>query len=574
MSAPDALLVRLVAPGVWQPHVMAAFAGLSPVQLRTAQAVMRFMHDRHVGITPRLARELAILLLTHQPNPEKESGAWGAVFSALLRSDSDGAGAAAQQRSGERRFGLLLSARPGYTALRVALPVLLEACRSIGWCYLFSEDEAAHDVTAEEYEGYARDLYAAVRLVADQRGEGHHEGGTFGLLFRELHLTLMSLSRPDLLRSAARSARPEADAVSLALLLGLEPKKAPGEEVIQAVKQLPLPIRRHVSRRIQEDGLDGVHFTQRLEEIDHALISEFQLGPLLLADRLLNTGFLALERQPRREKRRDVLLAALMPWVPEMAVVGAFAKVCWFQAILRLSLILREHQLHNTEFRWIEGDPLGRVRTASFLLQDMPRAGERSEVQVTPAYRREFMTALHWLPRYLDIRESFHAIGKIDGEFSPQAGDADAMLRWGAAAWRAQREDVGQGSPLNPKRSGGKLQVRDFAMVHIMQFLPGIRLSSDQLSGGHLLGRLSAGLNLGDEPDRHASITWIPPAVQEAASWRFAAHGLIDNRIFPADEDPDGSRRDKGPGSQDAGEIAGRLITAWLLQWLKEIWRV
>lgn len=574
MPAPDALLVRLVAPAVWQPHMAVALAGLSPVQQRTAQAVMRFMHDRHVGITPRLARELAGLLLTHQPHPEKAHDAWGSVFTALLESDTDRDGSLAQRRRSERRFGLLLSARPGYTMLRLALPVLLRACRSIDRCYLFSQDESAHDVTADEYETYVSDLYEAVRVVGNHRNGENFEGSTLELLLRELYLTLTSLSRPDLLRSAAQSARPEADAVSLALLLGLDPKKAPGEEAIQAVKQLPLPIRRHVSRHIREDGLDGVHFTQRIEEIDHALISEFQLGPLLLADRLLNTGFLALERQPRREKRRDVLLAALMPWAPETSVVGAFTKACWFQAVLRLSIILREHQLHNTEFRWIESDPLGRMRTAAFLLQHMPRAGERLEVQVTPAYRREFMTALRWLPRYLDMRETFHLIGKSDGELSPRTVDADAMLHWGATAWRAQQEGINQGPELNSKQSGSKLQVRDFALVHIMQFLPGIRLSSDQLSGGHLLGQLAAGLDLGDEPDRHASITWIPPAVQEAANWRFAAHGLIDNRIFPEDEDPDGSRRDKGPGSQDAGEIAGRLIAAWLLQWLKEIWRV
>ena len=130
MTGREVLHIRLVAPSIWESRVQTAFAALDALGQRTAHAVLRMMHGRHIGITPQLVCELVPAILAPDPYLGTRRGAWPAVFGRLV--DEAIAAAEAQPMDNslrpERRFGLLLSAHPAYSLLRLALPVVQEAC--------------------------------------------------------------------------------------------------------------------------------------------------------------------------------------------------------------------------------------------------------------------------------------------------------------------------------------------------------------------------------------------------------------------------------------------------------------
>src|SRR6185436_19227566 len=103
-------------------------------------------------------------------------------------------------------------------------------------------------------------------------------------------------------------------------------------------------------------------------QLGSMVLSEFLNPPLVLVDRLLNSGYLVHERRPRRAKLRDALVVGLMPHEVRATPQGAFAKACWLDCMSRLPRRLSSARLRDSEFRWIEGDAGGRARCASFPL--------------------------------------------------------------------------------------------------------------------------------------------------------------------------------------------------------------
>jgi hypothetical protein len=543
------------------------------------------MHGRHIGITPQLVCELVPALLAPDPYLSTRLGAWPAVFGRLV--DEAIAAAEAQPMGNplrpERRFGLLLSAHPAYSLLRLALPVVHEACCRLGRCYLFAADEIGALISEENYGAYQEELYQSlVQMATSDRGataSAPNQKESLWLFWQELALTLVSLSRPDGLSTPAPNGLPETDPLGLGFLLELKPELPPDEPETRALRRLPLPIKRQKSLRLREGGIDGIRVTRRLEDIDGILLSEFLNPPLLLADRLLNAGYMAMERQPKREKRRDVLIVALMPGAVQRQVSAGFVQACWFQALVRLSLVLREHQLHRSEFRWIEGDALGRVRSASFLLRDLPDVNVALATGLSSAYTREFLTDLRWLPIYLDTREPFHALA-TPGD--ARGGVSDTMFQWATASWQAQVENRAwidpHGKNVAPSAPGDdRLQVEEFAFVHVMLFLPTETWDENQPSGTEALGRFYAGLRLGDTAGRSASLTWVPAAARSAAAWHIASRSRVDARVFPDAASAESGGSEQTPaalsGSRGEAKISGKLVQAWLVQWLKEMWR-
>ncbi len=591
-----ALQVQLLAPSIWQPLTEAAFAGLDAQERLLAQATITTFHNRHVGITPGLAATLAPVLL--DPAQQIRAPApWNAVITRLLdellaTDNAEGTLARARQRP---RFGLLLSANPSYSALRIMLPIVLEACRQLGRCYLFCADEVPETVTSAAYTAYADALADQIRQMATQRD------AQFQLFWQERSITLSSLSRQSSQAGSSTSSLAEMDPTALRLLLQLNPTLA----IEQQAKKLPrlvTPLNRQRSLTRKEGGVDGIRVTRRMDDINNILMSEFMNPDLLLADRILNTGYLAIERPPERVKLRDVLIAALMPADVQPGLTVDFLKACWFDCLMQLSVLLRQHKLHRSEFRWIEGDAFDRVRPEVFLLENMPIFDVALEEQANAGYRNEFLKALHWLPSYLDTRGPFQPLAELLGnDFAAQTGPplldhattrAEQLQRWLAAAWSRQDESrewqSKQAAPSHQRQPRkNQLPVGEFAYIHVMLFLPANQRNGQFQGFSARSGQLARLLHLDSGPHQHVSITWVPeqlapppathqppladptdavPSIADRADltnqWLFDVKGAQLSPLLVAERD-DLSGKD----------VAGALEQVWLEQLLKEMWR-
>lgn len=541
--------IGIVGQSIWEPFVERALQGLNASERQWTIAILTALHNRHVGITPFLARGFAQLLANAQPHPELAASPWGEVFTRLARAARESSETSSVRRR-TQGAGLFLHRHPSYAVLRILLPLVHHACRTeVGTCLLFAEGDTEDDTNAEEYATYEAELTDGIAMLA-------RDPKCVPLLWQELGLTLLGLSQHENAASRLGAAPPELDAAGLGMLLHLEPAALPLDERVRALQRLPLPQRRRVSRRLREGGYSGVYVSRRLEDIDHMLLSELQQPRALVADRILNTGYLALERQPKRQKLRDLLLIAFLPFAPSGATAAGFLKACWFHAVLRLSLVLREQRLTDTEFRWVEQDEHGRERTTAVRLSDLPEVVLAQAAIPTPAYVRTFLNALGWLPAYLDTRTAATSV-KLNAVARADDDCADAAVRWGCAAWRSQEN----------LPAGLALKSDDFALIHAMLCIRGQMPADERPDGLDVLAQLRGGLQFGDAVDRHASITWQPALVTEIAAWRYTARGGSESVLFRPGEILGAAN---GPVESD---LAGRLVRRWVGQWIMEIWR-
>jgi hypothetical protein len=543
--------IKLVAPKIWKPILDSAFDGLSPELARKARAILTTLHNRHIGITPKLAAGLAPLIAG--PYGFRWSSGMGEVWDHVIRRLQD-------ETSGRQQtFGVLLSALPLYSILRLAMPMVEEACRRIGLCCLFCADNIESDVTMDDYNRYSRELEEEIKRMADT-GEDYIK-----LYWTDRAITLAAYSSRASLREGAEGSLPETGPPALGLLLRLKTRISRARPLPFHASPMTQPLRHREVRRIKEGGFSGVYITRRQEDMGDILLSEFVNPPLVLADRLINNGFLALRRQARREKLRDFLVVGLMPAEvrPELSV--DFIKACWLDFISRFGMMLIRNQRVRSEFRWLEGDRFGGVRSCHFLLQDTPPGftGIPVEGDWRPMFRREFLTALGWLPQYLDTRGKFEAVCK-----QVTGNNLESAQQWAFAAWHAQKENPLWKSYEPDKPHGGpegkSLDSEGFAFVHLMLFLPAgkRREGGISISGAARLGALYSGFGIGNTPGRSIGVTWVPERITASREWAFDCRDKRDSLLFPHLE----------PGENADGHyIAGGLVQAWRDYLLKEL---
>jgi hypothetical protein len=209
----------------------------------------------------------------------------------------------------------------------------------------------------------------------------------------------------------------------------------------------------------------------------------------------------------------------------------------------RLARRLVSARLHDSEFRWIEGDATGRVRRASFPLGQVPAdlaAGRHR------AFRDAFMTLSRWVPDYFETRAGFR----------PLRADPDTIAStdaWAIAAWAAyENRDERAGSDA-PKGS-----VDSFSFVHVMVFHPPIEdVRNAAAEGARRLGTLRAGLRLGYRRRRHASVTYVPQ--DRARPWHFGSDSDPYRALTPMPFD-------------DPASLASALQSSWLDRLTRDIW--
>ena len=518
--------VRLVPPSVWGPEVARyAESGNSSDPWtdpgRLAHAALWVLQDAHVGITPKLAHELGRLFARKGP---MEPGVWPKLFRRLQ-----------ERLPRTERSGLVAGSAPVYVVQNLVNPIVREACAEIGYTCLLCQDETEGSVTADEYAAYGVSLERIASRIAAQLAAGP--------LFAAEHGNVVAaLSEPSpYFRS--RALVPGIDRNSLALLLGLDAEvdfPEGGSRSTPTPSYVP-------KRRPAADGdggrVEGLRQGRGEGQLGSMVLSEFLNPPLVLIDRLLNSGYLVHERRPRRAKLRDALVVGLMPHDVRATPQGAFAKACWLDCMARLARRLVSARLHDSEFRWIEGDAADRVRRASFPLSQVPAdlaAGRHG------AFRDAFMTLARWVPDYFETRAGFR----------PLRADVIASAdEWAIAAWAHVDRDERAGSDT-PKGS-----VDSFSFVHVMLFHPPIEDGrSAAAAGARRLGTLRAGLRLGYRRRRHASVTYVPGELdRDTQPWHFGS-----------DSDP---YRALTPMPSDSGAaLAEALQSSWLDRLTKDIW--
>jgi hypothetical protein len=507
--------VRLVPPSVWSAEVARYGEARTPIDpwsdpARLAHATLWVLQDAHVGITPKLAHELGRLLARKGP---VETSVWSRLFHRLQE---------ALPRTG--RSGIVAGNAPVYVVQNLVKPIVRQACAELGYTCLLCQEEIGAAVTADEYAAYGVSLERITSRLAGQLASEP-------LFAMEHGNVVAALSEPSL-DARSRAVVPNVDRDSMALLLGLD---ASVDVPDRTSRSTPAP--RYVpKRRPATEGpggrVEGLRQGRGEGQLGSMVLSEYLNPPLVLVDRLLNSGYLVHERRPRRAKLRDALVVGVMPHEIRASPQGAFAKACWLDCMARLARRLSSARLQDSEFRWIEGDAAGRARCASFPLAHVPpEQADRPHA----AFRDAFMTLARWVPGYFETRAGF----------TPLRIDVDASVDdWIAAAGAAHAGAIDR-----------------FSFVHVAVFRPPIEVGRAAAAhGATRLGRLRAALRLGYRRRRHVSVTYVPGGVhRDARPWHFGSDADPYHALLPAP-------------SQDAASLARALQMAWLDRLTRDIW--
>jgi len=512
--------VRLVPPSIWGPEVARYADPRSSIDpwsdpARLAHATLWVLQDAHVGVTPKLAHELGRVLAR---KGFVEPGVWPTLFRRLQE------GLPRTERS-----GLVAGHAPVYVAQNLVKPIVRQACLELGYTCLLCQDDTDGAVTADEYAAYGASLERIAARIAGQLAAGP--------LFAAEHGNVVAaLSEPSP-HGPSRALVPEIDRDCLALLLGLDAAVDFPERASRATPAPSYVPKRRPATDGQGGRVEGLRQGRGEGQLGSMVLSEFLNPPLLLVDRLLNSGFLVHERRPRRAKLRDALIVGLMPHEVRATPQGAFAKACWLDCMTRLARRLSSARLHDSEFRWIEGDAGGRARRSSFPLGQVPpemAAGRHAD------FRDAFMTLSRWVPAYFETRAGFRPL-RSDTDTIPSAEE------WAIAAWAC------------PEQGRGAGQIDAFSFVHVMVFHPPIdNPRGAAAEGAERLGRLRAGLRLGFRRRRHASATYVP--------------GDRDTRPWHFGSDSDPYRALTPTPSQDGASLARAVQSSWLDRLTKDIW--
>jgi hypothetical protein len=518
--------VRLVPPSVWKPEVARYAEPGSPGDPWTdpaslAHAALWVLQDAHVGITPKLAHELGRLFAR---KGSAQSGVWSRLFRRLQ-----------ERLPRTERSGLVAGNAPVYIALNLVKPIVREACAELGYACLLCQDEVETEgaITADEYAAYGSSLERIASRVAEHLASGP--------LFAAEHGNVVAaLSEPSQ-HGRSRALVPGIDRDTLALLLGLGPEVHFPERASRSTPAPSFVPKRRPAPEGNGGRVEGLRQGRGEGGLGSMVLSEFLNHPLVLVDRLLNSGYLVHERRPRRAKLRDALVVGLMPHEVSATPQGGFAKACWVDCMTRLARRLSAARLQDSEFRWIEGDAGGRARSSSFPLgqvpADIPASGHET-------FRDAFMTLSRWVPEYFETRAGFRPL---------QANTLAGADEWTLAAWNAHAgHDAGSGKPT--------ASVAAFSFVHVMVFHPPLEDGPGAAAdGARRLGRLRAGLGLGYGRRRHASVTYVPGKLDRGRPWRFGSDSDPYRALTPLPSD-------------DGAALARALQSSWLERLTKDIW--
>ncbi len=562
--------VTILAPQVWQPAVDVAAADLSDPAASLMRAAIRYLHDRHVGIAPRPAARLALTLLRDGRSTSRTLRArrelaadWTGVVERLAASvlpevsGGEGRGAGGQRR--ERSPATVQPSSIPFAILdRIVLPLVAAAQRRTGRCCLFgAAGHAVPSAGARYLDDYDSEQDAAIGAVCAAISVDPPR-----LFWAHRGVDMAALSRGSA-GNGGSFPLPDADPETVALLMRLEP-------VLGTMVRRPVQSRRPQRAALQasgvrprEGGVAGIRTTRSIDDIDDMLVSEFTNHPLILLDRLVNSGFMVRHRPPRRQNRRDVLLVGAMPGGSRGAA-GRLAKVSWIDAMARLAPLLQDAGLFNSDFAWLDGDRLGGLSSGfSGLPQGLPLPGDG--VNLSAADRMRFVWALDWLPELLDRRRTYPSSVEASG-VDPQDGTHRSATELSSAAGRWVAGALAHTMERAHSTAGGEsraLEVNDYGVVHVIVMLP---RPAAGLEDGEVRSAVFAAVNsLRLEVGRRqtASVLWLPGRIGDIDHWTMAFGEGPSRRVADFLAPPPAATPETADAA-DPHRIAGGLIGLWL----------
>lgn len=513
--------VALVAPSIWQTAAEQLCLRFAANEGNALVNGLNTAHNRHVGLPVGLAADLVAMLFNRPVNADNP---WLLVKQRLQREvQGDG-------RHGS--FPILLMAHRGFVVMRLALPLVAGACQQLGLSLLHHQDETMGEVDQQAYTQYEADVRQQVARLADSDDE------EWTRFFQQRAITLAGLARKDAAATSALLPTPDPMAYRLWQELNLD-ATLPRHKA-SPTQQMNLASQHREVRKRREGGINGVYLTRRPEDLDHILISEFLNHRAVLAERLVNGGFLAYRRHPRREKLRHALVTAMIPPGLDLADPKlAFLKVCWLHAMGRFAWLLHRAKLAASEFRLIEGNSVQQVHVRAAVLADMPDARNTEAEHMSADFLQTFATALGWTPHLFETRPRFKNLDRH--------ADREA---WLAQVWREQADH-----PAWSRKSGkqaGRWNLSDYSYVHVALLLPQ-RLKSAE---AYRPAALTRALGFARHGNAFASCLWVPDDWFEP--WHFESNGQVVELSF-----------------QDQGrdQMASMLVQRWLGQWIGEMSR-
>lgn len=568
--------IVIVGPSLWRPALDRALARVPEASPEMALALLRFMHDRHVGIAPLPAVRLAALLgATARRDGDdlpdlRRTEPWGDIVDRLaLATTPDETTEWADRLSRPRRLASLrLGSIPTWAVTRIAIPLVWRACDLMGLCYLFGGHGHAVSRKIEaglaHFESQQSEMLLQLATASDDMLE---------LFWDEQGFAAGALSRGAVVQALRDYPErlPSLDQATFALLWRLRPTLAGLSE--QERKRIPRTARlafRRAGDRPKEDGVAGIRVSRRLDDLDELSHSEHINAGLVLLDRLVNTGFLIRHRPPRRQRRRDCLIVGFMP-DPEHGPSCALAKASWFELILRLGVVLQAASLTRSDFLWVEAGRLGSIRSYDAALDMVAPAPLDLISDVPHSYRMQALIELGWMPKFLD-RKAFYvsavpapgasALSSDEGRLHAYGGwMAGAMgnsLRLRGMNHGPQDRDADTG--WQPSDGAG---LSDYRLVHGFVCWPYDPAKDGERSSESDLAHLAERLGFAREHGQSLSLLRVPHHLRDRGNWRLSAERRADLAIA-ADDDRDRAGTEFEDMPPDTAGLSAGLIQAWL----------
>ncbi len=558
------------------------------------KALLIMFHERHIGITPELARELAPVLLRGTCPlfgfGQQICGRLAAVFNPEKKSvrSNDIAG--------------WIKNTPEYTILRIISPLIVHACQKIREIQLFCDQ--TNLPTAEVDKNYHKKLSQELDQLCKTPDTTNYlrasSPDSWELFWQETAYMLRALNKPQM--SSSKNDMPAVHPPTAAFLFRLHDEPKPkNDEIFRRLHDLVI-----LTPDRKQGGIQDIRVGRGLDDIEDMVFSEWVNPSAVWQDRVINSGYLAIEREARKEKRRDMLFMGVMPAItrrqknwqnPDQGkseLSAEFAKVCWFNFIAYVGQLLWQAGLTNSEFRWIEEDKFGRIHIESYILpniylkSDNPRLQDQAWVSTADwsTTRIDFLNRLQWLPHFVDKHTRYHPLSffRRSQENVANNDPIEKIKNWLHTVHKYQLENADwdkvpeQNHPLVSalKAKGNKLAVADFLFAHEMIFMPtAIEGYNKHIAEMNKLkrqwyGQLKARIGFArNDQRRNVNVVWTPPAIlptkeapeeeQAHPEWGYTApqYRAAEKLISPTE--------------QDVHAIAVRLVETWLDELAREI---
>nr|WP_319514450.1 hypothetical protein [uncultured Cohaesibacter sp.] len=423
--------VHLVG-AVQSEHFLHAGTGQAdPALLAQTRAVIRLFHDRHIGVPPHFAGEVAQGFSAQYP--EVSNPVRLAVYRRLL----DAMDATRSMKQDPRQFDHVSRALFYDVCL---LPLGAMIMEEMEETYLFSLDSELEPVSEVDYQAFCARFSELFQTVCDPdmpqadgasgEDEAADKADKWHLFWeRAAHQLWGELQR---VRhgsgglSGAAFSSVVYDDVLLRLIYGLDPRPKlkfdPGRDSFDLTDEQNA----HLAHP-KQGGVVGIHTSSRVEDIEDMLLSEMVLPPPLLADKLLNSSFFARHRPPPLDQKKQVVLIGASVDDAQDPVI-ALAKACWLDAVFRMGIVFYQSDLLQSEIRF------GQWHGQMGLVSSRMRVGDYSHLQgLNPltANRMQlhrFFCDAGWLPGFLSMMPGVEGHQTGDDARRQALGSKDLQL--------------------------------------------------------------------------------------------------------------------------------------------------